>query len=559
MTLLSSVAPVVETPFDAYIAKQSELTAVDRFSRHHANDLGHHQDRYYRDLLPLAKPTVGQQYAFEVDLDACTGCKSCVAACHSLNGLDDDESWRTVTLLRSRPAATPYQQTVTSACHHCVDPACLKGCPVDAYEKDPITGIVSHLDDQCIGCSYCTLACPYDVPVYNEKRGIVRKCDMCKSRLAVGEAPACVQSCPNEAIAISVIDIASVTAKANVKDAVVVTGSPPSSITIPTTIYRSDRMPTVLGAESHSQANSDDLAVERFMRDERPATAHPPLAVMLVLTQLSVGAFVIDQLTRGRVGAASSSSFDAALAVGVGVLAMGASVFHLGRPQYFYRAIIGLKHSWLSREVLAFGLFTALATAYAFVEAVHWPVRSDAVIKVLGIAGAVAGVGGVMCSMMIYAVTRRNSWRLARIGPTFIATSAICGLSLMIWASHVSALFSKTDAHPLSSSSSAGLLALVVVKLAAELSLFRPIRPVPNRHADREEHARVARLLANDLRLVVMKRIVVTLVGLGCVLGLLAPIGSWPSLLLASIALVALTLGEFFERSLFFTTVGRPR
>ena len=70
------------------------MTAVERFAqRHAANDVPH--ARVYEDLIPLSKPGPGQQYAFEVDLDACSGCKACVAACHSLNGLDDDETWRT--------------------------------------------------------------------------------------------------------------------------------------------------------------------------------------------------------------------------------------------------------------------------------------------------------------------------------------------------------------------------------------------------------------------------------------------------------------------------------
>jgi Fe-S-cluster-containing dehydrogenase component len=140
-----------------------------------------------------------------VDLDACTGCKACVSACHSLNGLDEDEMWRSVGLIHSDAPEEPYQQTITTACHHCEDPACANGCPVLAYEKDAETGIVRHLDDQCIGCQYCVLKCPYDVPKYSKKRGIVRKCDMCQSRLAVGEAPACVQACPNEAIRIEVV------------------------------------------------------------------------------------------------------------------------------------------------------------------------------------------------------------------------------------------------------------------------------------------------------------------------------------------------------------------
>ena len=139
-----------KTLIDELINEQRSLTAVSRFSQKHERAEIPLQSRYYRDLIPLSKPTGGEQYAFEVDLDKCSGCKACVAACHALNGLEDDESWRAVGLLVSDEAELPYQQTVTTACHHCVDPACLNGCPVLAYEKDPLTGIVRHLDDQCI-------------------------------------------------------------------------------------------------------------------------------------------------------------------------------------------------------------------------------------------------------------------------------------------------------------------------------------------------------------------------------------------------------------------------
>ena len=108
------------------------------------------------------------------------------------------------------PTASPFLQHVTTACHHCLDPACLTGCPVKAYDKDPETGIVRHFDDQCIGCQYCVFMCPYDVPQYSRTKGIVRKCDMCHDRLAVGEAPACVQSCPNQAIRIRTVSVESV-------------------------------------------------------------------------------------------------------------------------------------------------------------------------------------------------------------------------------------------------------------------------------------------------------------------------------------------------------------
>jgi len=192
------------TLIDDLLAEQQSLTAVERFSRKHERGEVPAQARYYRELIPLTRPQPGEQYAFGVDLDACTGCKACVNACHSLNGLDEDEIWRNVGVIVGGTIEQPYQQTVTTACHHCADPGCLLGCPVGAYEKDADTGIVRHLDDQCIGCQYCILKCPYDVPKYSKKRGIVRKCDMCYGRLTADEAPACVQACPSGAITIRI-------------------------------------------------------------------------------------------------------------------------------------------------------------------------------------------------------------------------------------------------------------------------------------------------------------------------------------------------------------------
>ena len=107
----------------------ASATAVEEFATWHESLPEPSQSRYYKKLIPISKPGKGEQYAFEVNLDQCTGCKSCVVACHSLNGLDDDESWRDVGMLLGRHE-DPYLQTITSACHHCADPACANGCPV---------------------------------------------------------------------------------------------------------------------------------------------------------------------------------------------------------------------------------------------------------------------------------------------------------------------------------------------------------------------------------------------------------------------------------------------
>lgn len=404
----------LRTPIDDYLERQQDLSAVERFAAHHDRETAPLQERWYRQLLPAAPPGPGQQYRFEVDMDRCTSCKSCVSACHSLNGLDDGESWRSVGVVVGVGWSGPTQQTVTTACHHCVDPACLAGCPVDAYEKDPFTGIVRHLDDQCIGCSYCTWTCPYEVPRFNERLGIVRKCDMCSDRLAEGEAPACVQACPTGAIAIGVVDVDELVAGTDATSALV-PGAPSSALTVPTTRYhRADALPeTAVAADDWSEA---------------PAHAHLPLVVMLVLTQLSVGTFA----TVAALAATAPRVPDRVLevgalaAAGAGLLAIGASVGHLGRPLQAWRAVLGIGHSWLSREIAAFGLFAPAAVAAA---AARLAEPRGALAHVLGAGVSLVGLGAVACSAMIYAVTGRRAWRLDRTAPAFAATTVLCGLS----------------------------------------------------------------------------------------------------------------------------------
>ena len=382
------------TLIDDLLAKQADLTAVERFAEKHERHALPAQARYYRDLIPLEKPKPGEQYAFAVDLDACTGCKACVSACHSLNGLDDGEVWRTVGLIHSDAPDTPYQQIVTSACHHCEDPACANGCPVLAYEKDPATGIVRHLDDQCIGCQYCVLKCPYDVPKYSKKRGIVRKCDMCQSRLTVGEAPACVQACPNEAIRIETVSTGY-----GMKTRRLVPDTFESSYTRPTTTYRSSRPRP---ANVHA-------ADAKTLRLEDP---HLPLIAMLVFTQMAVG------MHAALLFAGESARLLAVAAFLVLNAGLGVSVLHLGKPLKAWRAFLGLRKSWMSREIVAFGMYAGAAFGAMLL--------GGRVLAAVAVA-LVLGLLGVFCSAMIYVDTRRSFWSAHLTLPKFFGTSLLLG------------------------------------------------------------------------------------------------------------------------------------
>jgi formate dehydrogenase iron-sulfur subunit len=518
------------TTLDLYLADQQCLTAVERFSRRQDVQLLDAGGGYYRDLIPLERPKPGQQYAFEVDLDACTGCKACVSACHSLNGLDEGESWRQVGLLYGGSTGLPLLQPVTMACHHCVEPACMQGCPVNAYEKDPVTGIVRHLDDQCIGCGYCTLTCPYEVPLFNEERGIVRKCDLCSDRLEAGEAPACVQACPTDAIRVTVVETAAMVEAANAGE--FLPGAPPPQFTIPTTRYVTSR-----------KLADDLLAGDHF--DLQPGHAHTPLAVMLVLTQLSVGAFIADLGLRAVATPHALSSFrpiNALLALALGLLALGASVLHLGRPLYAFRAVIGIKRSWLSREIVAFTSFAVLAAVYA---GVLWadPGGSQTGLWLFGTLIGLIGVVGVACSVMIYAVTARVWWKARVIGVKFALTSAVCGLAAVLATSPGRSL--------------AGLLAAVcVTKLGWEATIFRHLTA-----AQATEFGRTAWLLAHQLRTTTLWRF-----GVGAVGGVLVPLvilvaapTGLPLVVAAGFSLVAVVAGELLERWQFFTASVAPR
>lgn len=526
------------------LREQTDLSAVERFSDWHETvadvEQTHatpNQSRYYQALLPLSEPGEGEQYGFRVDLDACSGCKACVVACHTLNGLEEDESWRRVGAFTVNEPL-PQLHYVTAACHHCADPACLHGCPVVAYDKDPLTGIVRHLDDQCIGCKYCIMMCPYEVPQYSSRLGIVRKCDMCHQRLSVGEAPACVQACPNEAIA---IQITSRTRAYTQQDALVPNG--PNSIwTRPTTSY-----------VGHSVLNQSAIPLDHEI--DHPHESHWPLAIMLVFTQAAVGILLIEPLmstSRWLFGIPSSLPtmlISSATALSLALIGLGIAPLHLGQPLRAWRVFLGLRTSWLSREAVLLGKFAGmLLLAVALMVARYsWPESTvvqqipDALDRILLSMALVLGLAGVLSSAMIYIVTHRELWNRSRTFGRFFGSMLVLGLVFM------------STFHGTPTLATCAAIALLT-KLNWEWSLYL----AHQRAADSVFQARSRRLIHRELSHWAVGRLALGSTGaVLCLVALAMLLVSWNDAggAVMLLACVLITGGEICERLLYFSSV----
>jgi DMSO reductase iron-sulfur subunit len=335
------------------------------------------------ELLAL---DAGEQYRFAFAMEACVGCHSCEAACAEQNGLPPEIAWRRVGEIEGGTFPDTKRFHLSMSCNHCLEPACLEGCPTNAYVKLD-NGIVAHEADECIGCQYCTWNCPYSVPAFQPDRRIVTKCDMCLPRLEAGQKPACVDACPTFAITVEKVNVEAWRSDHRAADA---PNLPSSDLTLSTTRI----------------SLPEDVPLDTYGGGEwslRPEHPHWPLVWLTLLTQAAVGA-----------SATASGATERATAAAAAVAALGASLLHLGRPVHAWKALRNLRRSWLSREVALFGAYGLLATLAVVVP----PVAPVAVAT---------GAAGVFASGRLYVVPGRPAWHTPLTIVRFFATALALG------------------------------------------------------------------------------------------------------------------------------------
>jgi anaerobic dimethyl sulfoxide reductase subunit B (iron-sulfur subunit) len=139
---------------------------------------------------------MAKQYAFYYDVGRCVQCRTCEVACKSIRNVESGLKWRRVVETWGGEFPSVTRTFFSLACMHCGRPACLAVCTTGAISKRAEDGIVLVDKDKCNGCQECFYACPFDIPQFGSN-STMQKCDFC---VEMDGGPACVASCPAEAI-----------------------------------------------------------------------------------------------------------------------------------------------------------------------------------------------------------------------------------------------------------------------------------------------------------------------------------------------------------------------
>jgi anaerobic dimethyl sulfoxide reductase subunit B len=207
--------------------------------------------------------SIPKRPVFHLDMQICTGCKTCMVACKDKNDLGPGVRWRRVVEYTGGewlrlPDGTVRQDVfsyyVSMSCNHCAEPICVEACPTTAMSQDE-SGIVTVDETKCMGCRYCQWACPYGAPQYQARSGRMSKCDFCRDELKAGGQPACVAACPTRALKFGEFDQLQQDCGGQTTTAPL----PDHGLTAPCTVFKPHRMGKAVNSRAGGIANPEEI------------------------------------------------------------------------------------------------------------------------------------------------------------------------------------------------------------------------------------------------------------------------------------------------------------
>ncbi|MCJ7661664.1 MAG: dimethylsulfoxide reductase subunit B [Anaerolineales bacterium] len=378
------------------------------------------------------KPAV-PQYAFYFDASACSGCKACQIACKDKHRLEQARSWRQVYEVEGGdweqvgnawvPDVFAYHLSV--ACNHCEKPICAEVCPTHAISKR-IDGIVLIDVKKCLGCGYCSWACPYSALDYDKDSGHMTKCTFCVERIDEGRSPECVAACPMRVLDFG--DRETLTMKY---------GSTNGSYPLPEPDLTEPHFLVTPHKDARRKQKGTFDVIPRAHLDMNEW----PLILFTLLSQLTAGALIVlvilNSIFAWKLGITEPNFMNVNALFGVTlvfILSLLISFFHLGKPQKSHLAIINIGSSWLSREAF-FG--ATLAGLLVFLSIMQiFDIGSSSTRNLFAWAAVVIGIIFVSSMSRVYMLRTVPTWNSLKTPLSFFITALMLGdLAVIVYLS----------------------------------------------------------------------------------------------------------------------------